>query len=65
MPIEEIQKYAEIVPVSKICHLKVCRKVILIEHVICLAGQQTWGNCNSNCNVIVMNNIFKVMEGNL
>ena len=26
---------------------------------------QTWGNCNSNCNVIVMNYIFKVMEGNL
>ena len=26
---------------------------------------QTWGNCNSNCNVIVMNYIFKVMESNL
>ena len=26
---------------------------------------QPWGNCNSNCNVIVMNYIFKVMEGNL
>ena len=26
---------------------------------------QTWGNCNSNCNVIEMNYIFKVMEGNL
>ena len=28
-------------------------------------GGQTWGNCNSNCNVIVMNHIFKVMESNL
>ena len=26
---------------------------------------QTWGNCNRNCNVIVMNYIFKVMESNL
>ena len=26
---------------------------------------QTWGNCNSNCNVIVMKYIFKVMESNL
>ena len=30
-----------------------------------LGRNQTWGNCNSNCNVIVMNYIFKVMEGNL
>ena len=29
------------------------------------AREQTWGNCNSNCNVIVMNYIFKVMESNL
>ena len=28
-------------------------------------SNQTWGNCNSNCNVIVMNYIFKVMESNL
>ena len=28
-------------------------------------GKQTWGNCNSNCNVIVMNYIFEVMESNL
>ena len=26
---------------------------------------QTWGNCNSNCNVIVKNYIFKAMESNL
>ena len=30
-----------------------------------VAHYQTWGNCYSNCNVIVMNYIFKVMESNL
>ena len=29
------------------------------------AFKQTLGNCNSNCNVIVMNYIFEVMESNL
>ena len=36
-----------------------------LSHSIAGHNEQTWGNCNSNCNVIVINYIFKVMEGNL
>ena len=38
---------------------------VTFKNTIDNGGYQTWGNCNSNCNVIVMNYIFKVMKSNL
>ena len=49
------------VPPTEIMHITGPKNVQSVNSY----SRQTWGNCNSNCNVIVMNYIFKVMESNL